>query len=119
LTAGPTAEVLLPHSFGLEVDALYRRVGPNHARVNSLEVPFLLKRYLRWSGWHWRPYVSAGYSLRYRSGDTDNGVTAAGGIRVRVGRYRVWPEFRYTHWLGDLPSGIGSNEAGFLTGVTF
>lgn len=119
LKAGPTVELLLPHSVGVEVDALYRRVGPDRARANSVEVPFLLKRYLHWSGWQWRPYVSGGYSLRYRGGETDSGFAAGGGIRVTVGRYRVWPEFRYTRWFGDLPAGAGSNEAGFLTGVTF
>lgn len=122
-TAGPEIELLVPHSIGLEVDALYRRSGPEGARYDSVELPLIAKRYLPWSGWHWRPYAGGGYALRFDTGpgpsETAHGVVATAGIRVSLGRYRLWPEFRYTHWFGDLPTGMKADQAGFLTGVTF
>ncbi len=71
-TVGPMLELGLPFSFGVEVDALYRRTGystSNEAfgitnltrvRANSWEFPILLKYYLPGVPLL-RPYVSGGY----------------------------------------------------------
>ena len=78
-TLGPSIEIGLRSSFGVEVSGLYRRTGYNTSEnffgqtllrrvsANSWEFPFLAKYYL--SPWFAsrRPYVSGGYSLRYVS----------------------------------------------------
>jgi hypothetical protein len=75
-TLGPSIEIVLPFSFGLEVSGLYRRTGYNtstgylgqtslrRVRANSWEFPFLVKYYLPPRSASMRPYVSGGYSLR-------------------------------------------------------
>src|SRR6059036_887341 len=76
---GPSIEIGLPSSFGVEVSGLYRRTGYNtsedfigqtmlrRVRANSWEFPFLVKYYLcPWFASR-RPYVCGGYSLRYVS----------------------------------------------------
>jgi hypothetical protein len=52
------------------------------------------------------------------------GLTAAAGLEVRVGRFRVLPEFRYTRWTANIsaPGGLlrfGSNQSEFLVGLLF
>jgi hypothetical protein len=71
-TVGPTLELGLPFSFGVEVDALYRRTGYStsdtvfgvtnltRVRANSWEFPILLKYYLPGVPLL-RPYISGGY----------------------------------------------------------
>ena len=52
------------------------------------------------------------------------GLTAAGGIELGVGRIRVLPEVRYTHWTANV-SGLGGmlrfapNQAELLVGILF
>ncbi len=52
------------------------------------------------------------------------GLTTAAGLEVRVGRFRLLPEFRYTRWTANIsaPGGVlrfASNQAEFLAGVLF
>ena len=52
------------------------------------------------------------------------GLTAAAGLEVRVGRFRVLPEFRYAQWTANIsaPGGLlrfGPNQAEFLVGLLF
>jgi hypothetical protein len=52
------------------------------------------------------------------------GLTAGAGLEVRIGRFRVLPEFRYTRWTANIsaPGGLlrfASNQAEFLAGVLF
>src|SRR5947209_2197149 len=75
---GPMVEFRLPLRLGIEVDALYSRLGyrysvgtiggfsTSRARANSWEVPLLLKYRLPVPLVH--PYISAGVAPRYASG---------------------------------------------------
>jgi hypothetical protein len=78
-TLGPTVEFRLPFRLGLEIDALYKRVGTrefntdilgdqfrSRDRSNSWEFPILVK--YRIPGKIARPYVSGGYAIRAISG---------------------------------------------------
>ena len=80
-TVGPALELRLPHGFGVEVDALYQRLGMAettaaqgwivyrdiHISANSWEFPLLAKyRLPRIRSVH--PYIAAGPSFRAVSG---------------------------------------------------
>ena len=76
-TVGPMVELELPKGFGMEFDALYRRIGftdvsnvagPSvvRERDHSWEFPILGKYTLR--RWASQPFVSSGYSFRSVSG---------------------------------------------------
>jgi hypothetical protein len=86
---GPTIEVGIPHSFGFEVSALYRRAGYStviqdiignttlqRVRANSWEFPFTLIYYIS-DRPRMKPYVSGGYVLRHLS-DTEEIVRQYG-----------------------------------------
>src|SRR4051812_18122549 len=75
-TLGPSVEIGLPFHFRIEVDALYRRFGrteslffnPAFGHIDRLsgndwQFPLLLK--FQGSRGRWKPFVSAGASLRY------------------------------------------------------
>ena len=52
------------------------------------------------------------------------GIIAAVGLEVRVGRFRMLPEFRYTRWTANIsaPGGLlrfASNQAEILAGILF
>jgi hypothetical protein len=52
------------------------------------------------------------------------GVTAASGIEIGIGRFRVLPEFRYTRWIANISApccGIrfASNQAELIVGLLF
>jgi hypothetical protein len=78
-TLGPTVEFKLPLGLGLEVNALYKRVGTrefntdilgdqfrSRDRSNSWEFPILVK--YRLHGKAFRPYISGGYAIRAITG---------------------------------------------------
>ncbi len=77
-TIGPTLEIGLWRGLGVEIDALYKRVGMStfssflgfytwsRERSNSMEFPILAK--WRWSSKGIRPYVLGGYAFRHISG---------------------------------------------------
>ena len=78
-TLGPMVEFKLPFHLGLEVDALYKRVGTSEFepgpqgyqerardRSNSWEFPILAK--YRFPGKRAKPYASGGYAIRAISG---------------------------------------------------
>jgi hypothetical protein len=125
-TVGPTVEFHFPWRLSLEVDALYSRLGYDHAesngaytttRANSWQFPVLGKFEILPGPI--RPFVDAGASFRNISGierirslvTSDNapefnkrndiGATAGFGIAFKFGRMRISPEFRYTHWGGE------------------
>jgi hypothetical protein len=134
-TIGPSAELLLPLGFGVEVDALYKRsklttTGGEASSAGSWEFPLLGK--FRLPGGALRPYVAGGASFRSfgqlisfagtLDGDGWGGVLA-GGLEVKVGRVRLSPEIRYTRWGSGNGAGAGleysRNEIDFLFGLTF
>jgi hypothetical protein len=149
------AELGLPWSFAIEVDALYHRNGyligyGNFAgsiieseRANSWEFPMLFKYKLAVP--KVKPFVEVGLAPRTISGTisesgfdvdimTDQrtpfsavaktnwnssfGIVTGGGVQFGMGRLRLSPEVRYTHWtstpingtFGDGPSYRGTQE---------
>jgi hypothetical protein len=112
------------------------------SRGNEWDFPVLGKRYFKGvSGW--QPYVGLGVALRTVGlhtdtsettidsgglhqlgfhGDTRPGVgvggVAAVGVRRRVGRLTLMPEFRYTRW-DTHDSVLSHNAANAFLGVSF
>jgi hypothetical protein len=107
-------------------------------RGNAWEFPLLAKYYFRHRD-SWQPFVGVGVAMRYLSRQHQGnetglygtfyeihqsdqqfigGETAAAGIRIRTGRLKWLPQFRYTRWNA---SGIltQSNEATILLGIAF
>jgi hypothetical protein len=80
---------------------------PTAFSVLTWEFPVLAK--YSWARWKWRPFVTAGPSLRL-AGNLNGynpsryGITAGGGVETRVKRgFRLSPAVRYTHWAADRP----------------
>jgi len=143
---GPTMEVYLPLGLAIEADGLYRPMsvqikqstslpglagfllgGPTlSSRIDTWEFPLLAKYRLPVPVV--KPYVEAGPSFRavsaslakYMSG---TGVSAGIGVEFRIGRLRIAPEVRYTHWGNDgvyrVPYHAVSypNQVEFLAGL--
>jgi hypothetical protein len=141
---GPAVEVYLPLHLSIEADGLYRREDITRQFSGILqggsrefgvwEVP-ILARY-RLSSSLVAPFLELGPSFRvvqggapeFRRPDTPTGlsnagVTAGGGLSVRLRHLDFGPEFRYTHWGSDdkTNSAIPSrrNQVEFLVGVSF
>jgi hypothetical protein len=141
---GPTLEVQLPFSVAFEADALYRPISVKvqstsflpgltlnapalFARTDTWEFPFLAK--YRLSVPLIKPYVAAGPNFRTTSGSlarqmSTRGVSVGVGVESRVGKLRIAPEIRYTHWGNDgsynTPYHAASypNEIKFLAGLS-
>jgi hypothetical protein len=127
-TIGPMIQLNLPLGFGIEANALYKRIGydatfPTYnarARTNSWEFPILFK-YGSSSG-ILRPYggigpnfnsigeisefasnITGGGSVGSRVGNTfvdlfRIGLVVSSGIQIRTPVIRVSPEIRFTRW---------------------
>jgi hypothetical protein len=121
---GGSAELKLPAGFGVEFDALYRRVdysgaSPSPAATQSVtasawEFPLLLK--YKFPGVVARPFLDAGLafdtlngltqtiaaktglSSAPPSGQTSKGFVAGGGFDLNLHVLHLTPEIRYTHW---------------------
>jgi hypothetical protein len=139
-TVGPMLEVDLPANFGVEVNALYRKVGlesfnPSlppafemirmEASDSLWDFPVLGK--YRFSGELVRPYVGGGWTYR-RLGDLvrfhsgSHGVVVGAGATIKAAVLRISPEFRYTRWPGNdilEPLKTRANQAEILVGLTF
>ena len=116
----------------------------DHERGNSWEFPFLAKYYFRPRNASWQPFIGTGYAFRmiglhdsitqtvlgangspqatsfhdsFRS-NLGVGAVVAAGLRFRVGRIALLPEFRYTRW-GGVDNVTRQNEAGVLLGISF
>ena len=145
---GPTAEIHFPLNLSLEVDALYRRNGVTaigevngKSTVNDWQFPFLGKYELKRGVI--RPFVDAGLVYRHLSGtalfsfsyppssstvlsSSPNlaGFAGGGGITLKILKFRLSPEVRYTHWLNAsgaslTAASVNSNQAELLVGFTF
>ena len=133
---GPIGELHLPLGLSVEGDALYHPLSFNAQRPNlvqsndfsSWEFPVLGK--YRFAFPLIKPYVEAGPSFRtlggLLGGNLSNaGFTAGVGVELRLARFRIGPEIRYTHWGADPTSattiGISSNQnqGEFLVGFSF
>jgi len=150
---GPALDIGLPFGLGVEVDALYRREGFQssfsnsiYERANSWEFPMLLKYKLPFP--LAKPFVEAGYAPRVIHGSisylntavsppvplstssehwpASQGLVVGGGVQFAVGRLRVSPGLRYTHWnntpitvvIHDGPSWESTqNQVDILVGI--
>ncbi len=139
-TIGPSAELVLPFGFGVEVDALYKRTTVEFSgddktgeqTTGSWEFPLLAK--FRLPGAGLRPYLAGGVSFRH-FGDlvafatgpdrSTSGIVFGGGLEIKIKRLRISPEIRYTHWdsgrSGNTtgPLSYNQNQVDFLMGFTF
>jgi hypothetical protein len=133
---GPMVELHLPLGLSVEANALYRPLNLTTNRsqasssndYSSWEFPVLGK--YRFPIPLIKPYVEAGPSFRtlggLLGGNLSNaGFTAGVGIELRLARFRIGPEIRYTHWGADAASagiaGLSSNQnqGEFLVGFSF
>lgn len=133
---GPTVELHLPLGLSVEADALYRPLSftatpPNLIQstdFSSWEFPILAK--YRFAIPLVKPYVEAGPSFRTVGGQfggnlSNSGFTAGVGVELRLARFRIGPEIRYTHWGADssnaaqLGFSSNQNQGEFLVGFSF
>jgi hypothetical protein len=136
LLVGPMIEMELAKGFSVEGDALYQplhytlkttvdgRREPDYVGSN-IEWNFpVLAKYRR--AMHLAtPFVELGPSFRLPQGvfgASHYGVTAGLGAEMHLGRLRIAPGFRYTHWGPNNSLGAGAefqNRLEFLTGFSF
>lgn len=116
----------------------------SRTRAHVLELPVLGKYYFR-EDEAVQPFVLTGYSFRKARADstytlvtersttgvsvqrsqnefwtpTDIGVVVGAGVRWRVGRVALMPEFRYSYWGAEPNYGLPRQQADFLLGITF
>jgi hypothetical protein len=141
--AGPMVELHLPFGFSIAADGLYRPLrltivstpagssssGLISANYSSWEVnPALRYRFLHTP--IVKPFVEAGPSFRFLEAPldrnlSDHGFTLGGGVEVKLLRFRIAPELRFTRWGSDhttaltFPLQSGQNQAELLVGFTF
>jgi hypothetical protein len=118
---GPTIEVRLPLGLAAEADALYRpmdlKIQPTtslssfllgaptfSSRIDTWEFSLLAKYRLPLPTI--KPYLEAGPSFRAISASPAQHMSGTGfsvgiGVESSVGRFRITPGFRYTHWGRD------------------
>ncbi len=130
---GPMVELHLPLGFSAEANALYRPLnytlgnGPSN-NYSSWEFPILAK--YRFPIPLVKPYIEAGPSFRTVGGQfggnlSNSGFTAGVGVELRLAKFRIGPEIRYTHWGADssnaaqLGFSSNQNQGEFLVGFSF
>jgi hypothetical protein len=123
---GPMVEVRLPFGLAVEADGLYRPVTVSQSHqyvptfgystptiflsrdstnVSTWEIPVLAKYRFKLLPFL-RPYVEAGPDFRKTVGalyswEAGNGLTAGGGVEIKVLKVRIAPEVRYIRWGPD------------------
>jgi hypothetical protein len=115
----------------------------NRIRGNAWEFPVVGKYYFKSPESSWQPFFGTGWSLRTIDWKSDGatittgpngqvvtpfhtsdrsglnvGATFAAGVRLRVSRFSVLPELRYTRW-GGVDGTQRRNEGGFFLGFRF
>jgi len=137
---GPMMDVGLPYcGLSVEIDALYRPMnltmagvrpdGSLHsispATVVTWEFPALAK--YRFGSRSVKPFVEAGPSFRVSGNLNDASPSTCGGtggfgVEAQLGKLRIGPVIRYTHWAADAES-AGSrtkrNQVELLVGLSF
>jgi hypothetical protein len=162
---GPTIQLRVFSRLSLESGVMFHRFGQRvssgafqypdnsvtlfsitqHGR--ALELPFLAKYYLLSERRSWRPFVSAGPTVRRTSLETGNfssilsgtqfvtlpspnvsksdsvrwkvDPVAAGGIDCRIGRFHLAPEVRYSYWGAGKELPMRKNQVEFQLGFRF
>ena len=137
---GPELDIGLPFGFGIEVDALYRRQGYQvifnngygEQYATSWEFPFLLKKSFPFPTV--KPFAEGGWAPRalegtnYTSSTTSQGFVVGGGVQFGIGRLRLAPTIRFTHWndspfllvIPDRPSPqLTANQTDVLLGISW
>ena len=136
--------------FAIEVDGIYRRLGfqtqqtvgntlvTTSTTANSWEFP-VVGKYALMPG-PIRPFVDAGANFRritnaqqagtsivpQLANDFAAGFTFGAGVELKLGKLRIDPEFRYTHWgTQNFHDPVNSllqtnlNQGDFMVGLTF
>lgn len=162
---GPTVNVRIFSRLSLETGILFHRMGqqsntglfqyPENAvtvvfsteRGRALELPFIAKYYFLSEHHTWRPFVTAGPTVRRTSLDAHqiasvltgtrlgtfppqpnmntktvkwNVDPAVGaGIDLKSGGYHLDPEVRYSYWGAGKNSAVRKNQVDFLLGFRF
>ena len=161
---GPTLSMGLSGGLSLETGVLFHRLGStreNYAVSSSagafilgtdewkgraIEIPLLLKYHFLSRSSTWRPFVSAGPTVRWTSIDYNGSrsilsstVPATSsepmrasettkwnvdpvlgvGVSFRTGRVRIEPEVRYSYWGAGKHEVIRQNQVHFLFGLRF
>jgi hypothetical protein len=116
-------------------------------RGRALELPFLAKYHLLREHHTWRPFVTAGPTVRRTSLDASHyasilsgvslGTVAAqpplrtntvkwnvdpavgAGVDFKTGRFHLEPEVRYSYWDAGKNSVVRKNQVDFLLGFRF
>ncbi len=135
---GPMVELGLPRGFGLEVNALRRKLhytgttsvdtvlAPFRASVTTWEFPMLLKYRIPMP--LVQPFLAVGPSFRAHhnpSGSRPSMVGATGGVgaELNLGRgFRIAPTLRYTRWDADQDAPFRPtlrNQVEFLVGLSY
>jgi len=138
---GPTLDIGLPFGFGFEADALYRHetyqatfIPVPQQHVTSWEFPLLLRKTLPFP--LIKPFVEGGYAPRALQGGSlmspypsaSHGIVIGGGVGLGIGRLRLSPVLRYTHWnnspavliYSDGPTiSLTQNQVDLLLGVSW
>ena len=134
---GPQLDIDLPLGLGFEADALYRPEGFQSSSYalneseSSWQFPLLLK--YRFPFPLVKPFAEVGYAPRVINGpiglfDTggSHGVVIGGGVQFGIGRLRLAPVVRYTHWNNNpiavvIPNGptfaSNQNQVDILVGI--
>jgi hypothetical protein len=159
---GPTLSVGFSSWLSLETGVLFHRLGSTEQhyatqvsggtvitgmdewKAGAIELPFLLRYRFLDESRTWRPFISAGPTIRrthinfggYRSTFSGNTVfnesiqpsetvkwnvdPAAGvGVSFRAGRVHIEPEVRYSYWGAGKHQVVRQNQAHFLFGLRF
>jgi hypothetical protein len=161
---GPTVNVRIFSRLSLETGVLFHRMGqrsdngvfqyPENAvtltssteRGRALELPFLAK--YRFLGEHrtWRPFVTAGPTVRRTSLDASHFASILSGVQqvalvplqfsaktvkwtvdpaigvgvdFKAGRFHLEPEVRYSYWGAGKNSAVRKNQVDLLLGFRF
>jgi hypothetical protein len=164
-TLGPTINVHIFRGLSLESGVLYDRIGRRNdnlafffpensvtlglidSRASAIEVPLLGKYRFRSLRRGWRPFVTAGPTIRRTSirseqltsvlsgsplGSNASGSgfetrtsqwnvdpAAGAGMDIRAGRFHLEPEVGYSYWGAGKNSLIRKNQVNFLMGFRF
>lgn len=161
---GPSVDIRVLPSLSLETGVLYHRIGrstdnfvsfyPENAVTlgfetshgSALELPLLAKFRFKSERSAWRPFLTAGPTVRRTSITTDSSrstsilsgsslsaigtslfaartttqwnvdPTVGAGASFRTGRFHIEPEVRYSYWGAGTTGPVRKNQVNFLLG---